>query len=148
MNREFSMIDDLVREGAIAAGLSEAKARFALTGALGLLERHAARDRLSALYAAVPGAEALATSPQARAKPRGGGLFGGVMRSAGGLSGAAIADAMAMLDVAAKAGISRQALKLLLRSAESGVKSRGGGEVLQDAIASVPGVGGLLTPKT
>lgn len=137
------MIEDLIAKGSAATGLSADKVRLALAGALGLLEKHAANDRLRGLYAAVPGAEALARSPEAQVKPAGG-LFGGLMRSAGGVSGAAVADAMAMLDKAQKAGVGKPQLKVLLKTVEAEVKARTGRDVLRETLASVPGVGSLL----
>lgn len=140
------MIEDLIREGAERTPLSPDQVRLALAGALGLLKKHAARDRLVELYAAVPGAEALASSPEAQIKS-GGGLLGGLMKSAGGVSGAAVADAMGMLDKASKAGISRADLKALLAVAEDRVRAGSGKDVLRHAIESVPGVGALLGGK-
>ncbi len=137
------MMDDLVRAGADATGLDEGRVRLALAGALGLLRKHAAQDRLDALYAAVPGSQDLAYSPQADI-PRAGGLFGGVMRSAGGVSGAAVSDAMGMLAKAEKAGVSKADLKVLLKAVEARVKDQTGRDVLREAVASVPGVGRLI----
>ena len=137
------MMDDLIAKGASATGLPAAKVRLALAGALGLLQKHAANDRLKDLYAAVPGAEALARSPDAQVKPAGG-LFGGLMRSAGGVSGAAVADAMAMLGKAQAAGVGKAELKTLLKTVEAEVKARTGRDVLRETLQSVPGVGALL----
>jgi hypothetical protein len=141
------MIDELIGEGAEHTGLSRDQVRLALAGALGLLRKHAAHDRLTELYAAVPGAEALAASPEAQVKS-GGGLFGGLMKSAGGVSGAAVADAMGMLDKASKAGIGRADLKALLTLAETRVQARTGQDLLRHALESVPGVGPLLGGKS
>ena len=137
------MIEDLITKGAAATGLPADKVRLALAGALGLLEKHAANDRLADLYAAVPGAEALARSPDAQVKPAGG-LFGGLMRSAGGVSGAAMSDAMGMLDKAQKAGVGKAQLKTLLKVAEDHIKAATGRDLLRETVASVPGVGGLI----
>lgn len=141
------MIEDLIRAGARATGLTEAQVRMTLAGALGLLEKHAARDRLAELYAAVPGAEALALSPDARVKS-GGGLFGGLMKSAGGVSGAAVADAMGMMSKASKAGVERADLKALLKVTEQKIEASTGRDLLRETLESVPGVGSLLSGKT
>jgi hypothetical protein len=136
-------VDELIQEGARRTGIDEARVRQALTAALGLLDRHAERSKLGELYAAVGGAEALATSPEAR--PRGGGgLFGGLMKSAGGVSGAAISDAMGALDRLKKAGVAKSDLKALLPVAEDKVREETGRDLLRDVVASVPGVGPLL----
>lgn len=138
------MMDEIVSAGVTATGLSEAQVRSTLAGALGLLERHAAQDKLDALYAAVPGAEAMARSPDARIPaPRG--LFGGLIKSAGGVTGAAMADAMAMMDKAARAGVGRPQLKALLKAAEAEIAKECGHDVLREALMSIPGVGALLS---
>jgi hypothetical protein len=138
------MIDDIIAAGAAATGLNESQVRRALAGALGLLERHADGEKLAALHAAVPGAEALARSPDGRIPPAKG-LFGGLMKSAGGVSGAAVADAMAMMDQAAKAGVDRPHLKALLKAAEARIAEDSGKDVLREALRSIPGVGALLS---
>jgi hypothetical protein len=140
------MIEELIRSGSDRTGLSAAQVRLALAGALGLLRKHAARDRLNDLYAAVPGAEALANSPEAQVKS-GGGLFGGLMKSAGGVSGAAISDAMGMLDKAKRAGIDKAQLKGLLAVADEKVKAASGRDLIRETVESVPGVGALLSGK-
>ena len=135
-------IDTLILAAARATALDEDQARAALTGALGLLDRHASVDTRAALYAAVPGAAALARSPDARA--RGGGLFGGLMKSAGGVSGAAIAEAMGLLARLGKVGVDKADLKRLLPAAREQVRAATGRDLLGEAVRSVPGVGPLL----
>lgn len=137
------MIDRLIADAAGAAGLAPDQARAALAGALGLLEKHADPQLMARLYAQVPGAEALATSDEARARP-GGGLFGGLMRGAGGLSGAAMADAMGLLGRLERAGVGKAELKRLLPAARERVRAEAGEDLLGEAVRSVPGVGALL----
>lgn len=141
MTPDFS-IDTLISAAARTATLDEAQARAALTGAIGLLDRHASQETRDAFYAAVPGAGALAGSGAARA--RGGGLFGGLMKSAGGVSGAAIAEAMGLLDRLRKVGVDKADLKRLLPAARDEVRAATGLDLLGDAVRSVPGVGALL----
>ena len=137
------MIEQLINDSADAAGMDRDQAWVALTGALGLLEKHAAREPMAALYEAVPGAEALATAPQAK-PAKGGGLFGGLMRGAGGLSGAAVADAMGLMERLKAAGIDRDDLKRLVPAARDRVRAETGRDLLGEAVDSVPGVGKLL----
>jgi len=137
------MIDDLIDLVAQRTRLDAAQARAVLAGALGLLDKHADRQPMDALYAAIPSAHALASTPEAKIKPAGG-LFGGLMKSAGGLSGAAIADAMGMLKQLERQGVERADLKAVLPLAEQWVKLRTGRDLLAEALASVPGVGPLL----
>ncbi|MBC6980199.1 hypothetical protein H8B08_00405 [Caulobacter sp. 17J80-11] len=140
------MIDELITQGAARTGLSEAQVRATLAGALGLLRKHAARDKLDLLFASVPGAEALATSPAGQMKS-GGGLFGGLMKSAGGVSGAAMADAMGMLDRLKRDGVERSHLKVLMPVAQDWVRARSGRDLLRETLESVPGVGALLAGR-
>lgn len=140
------MIEELVADGAAKTGLPAAKVRLALTRALGLLDKHASEARLRELYQAVPGAEALARSSEARPR-RGGGLFGGLMKSAGGLSGAAIADAMGSLERARQDGVSKEQLKALMHVAIDRVRERTGKDLLREVVESVPGVGALIAGR-
>ena len=134
--------DDVVSAAAARAGLTETQAAAALTGALGLLDRHAGREPLAALYAAVDGAEAAARSKAGERPKRG--LFGGIMASAGGVSGAAVAEAMGLLDRLKDEGVDKAALKRLLPAARERVRAATGRDLLGEAVRSVPGVGPLL----
>ena len=134
--------DDLTVLSAGDSGLSQAQARVALTGALGLLDRHAAREALVALFDAVPGAEAAARSEGAARPKRG--LFGGLIAGAGGLSGKAVAEAMGLLDQLEEVGVSKTDLKRLLPAARERVRAVTGRDLLGEAVRSVPGVGPLL----
>lgn len=139
------MIADLVAAGARETGLAPATVESLLGEALALLDRHAARDRLAALYAAAPGAEELAR--RGKPRPPRAGLFAGLMRSAGGASGAAVADAMGLLERAAASGVDKATLKRLLKAAEAQAADAGKGDVLALALDSVPGVGTLLRAR-
>lgn len=134
--------DAVIAAAAADAGLTGGQARAALTGALGLLDRHAGRDALAALYAAVDGAEAAARSKAAERPRRG--LFGGIMASAGGVSGAAVAEAMGLLDRLKDEGVDKAALKRFLPAARERVRAVTGRDLLGEAVRSVPGVGPLL----
>ena len=137
------MIDDLIDLLTRRTRLDAVQSRAVLAGALGLLDKHAALEKMTALYTAVPSAHALATTPEAKPKP-GGGLFGGLMKSAGGLSGAAMADAMGLLGRLQRQGVDKADLKAALPLAEEWVRVRTGHDLLGEALASVPGVGTLL----
>ena len=134
--------DAVVSSSAARAGLTETQSRAALTGALGLLDRHAGKEALAALYAAVPGAEGAARSKGAERPKRG--LFGGLMASAGGVSGAAVAEAMGLLERLKDEGVDKAALKRLLPAARDQVRAATGRDLLGEAVNSVPGVGPLL----
>lgn len=134
--------DTVVRGAALKADLSEDQAKAALTGALGLLDRHAGRETVVALFDAVPGAEAAARSEGA-ARPRRG-LFGGIMAGAGGLSGKAMAEVMGLLDQLSDRGVDKAALKRVLPAAREIVRDATGRDLLGEAVRSVPGVGPML----
>lgn len=136
-------IDKLTQEAARAAGLEETQARDLLAGALGLIDRHGRPETNAELYAAVAGAEALARSEAARPRKRGG-LFGGLMKSAGGVSGAAMAEAMALVETLKKQGLDRDSLKPALKALRNRVRDATGRDLLGDAVRAVPGVGPLL----
>jgi hypothetical protein len=136
-------IAELVHGAAADAGVEPDKAWPALTGALGLIDKHATPETAAEVYAAIEGAEDLATSEEARPRA-GGGLFGGLMKGAGGLSGAAVADAMGLLDRLKRQGVDKAALKRLLPAARARVEAAAGRDVLGAAVKSIPGVGPLL----
>lgn len=136
-------IDALIADLARQADVDPEQARAVLAGALGLLDKHATQDARRALFDAVPGAEALAGSDEARPQG-GGGLFGGLMRGAGGLSGAAVADGMGLLSRLKAMGLDKDDLKRLLPVARERLRQATGRDLLGDAIRSVPGLGPML----
>ncbi|MBX9616074.1 MAG: hypothetical protein K2X25_10805 [Caulobacteraceae bacterium] len=138
----MASFDDVVTGAATAAGLNPDQSRAALAGALGLLERHAAPGPRAALYAAVAGTEAAARSKAAERPRRG--LFGGLMANAGGVSGAAVAEAMGLLERLKDHDVGKAELKRLLPAAREQVRAATGRDLLGDAVRSVPGVGPLL----
>ena len=136
-------LDDLIRRTAPDAGLTEDQARAVITGALGLLDRYAEPEALRRLFDAVDGAEAVARSPEAKPKA-GGGLFGGLMSSAGGVSGKAMADGMGLLSRLEKIGVDREMLKTFVKAFRKRVNKTTGSDVLTDAVRTIPGVGPLI----
>ena len=141
MNQTIT-IEDVLAQAAVKAGLETDRTHAVLVGALGLLEKHADVEARDAFYAAVPGAAELARSSEAR--PRGGGLMGGLMKSAGGVSGAALGDAMGLLDRLKKIGVGKDDLKRLLPAARDAVTRATGRDWLGEAVRTIPGVGALL----
>ncbi|CAN5143655.1 hypothetical protein BH09PSE1_BH09PSE1_10210 [soil metagenome] len=135
-------IEQVIAGAAVSAGLSPEQAGIALTSALGLLHKHAEPEALTGFYAAVTGAEDLARSDEA--KPPRGGFMGGLMKSTGGLSGKAIADAMAVLGRLETIGVGKAELKRLLPAARDRITAATGRDWLGEAVRTVPGVGPLL----
>jgi hypothetical protein len=138
------MIEELVQKCAAAAGMAPDKARETLAAALGLMKTHADPVKLAELFAAVPGADALAAQGQAIAPKKGGGLLGGLMKTVGGSGGAALSDAMAMATRLNADGVSNGQLKKLLPVAEDWVRERTGRDLLHEVFMSVPGVGAFI----
>ena len=132
------VIDTLA--GAIAARtrLDAAQVRTALAAAFALIRKHGDAAKVAALFGALPGAEALSASGPALPKP---GLLGGMMKAAGG---GAMADGMAMLQQLSKSGIGSTDLQQALPIAAEWVQAHTGADLLGDALATIPGAGGLL----
>ncbi len=138
------MIDELVKTASEQTGLDQVKVRRTLSGALGLIDKHAAPTKRDELYHAVPGAQALATEGTREIGSGGGGLLGGFMRAAGGAQGSALADAKAMLDRGKREGVSQDDLQRLLPVAMTWVQEKTGRDLLREVVATIPGVGSML----
>ena len=136
------MIEELYAEAAGRTRLNERQVKDALAGSLGLIQKHADPARTKALFEGVPGTQALAASGAPPAK--GGGLFGGIMKAAGGAGGAAMSDALALQGRLGKQGISQDDLKQLLPIAREFVRRKTGRDLLGDTLKSIPGVGSML----
>ena len=137
------MIEELYAEAAGQTRLNERQVRDALAGALGLIQKHADPAKTQALFQAVPGTQALAASGM-QAPKGGGGLFGGLMKAAGGAGGAAMSDALALQGRLGKQGITQNDLKQLLPIARGFVRRKTGQDLLGDTLKSIPGVGSML----
>lgn len=135
-------IDFLISNAVLKTGVDPAAARAAIVGALGLLDKHADPAVLAHFYAMAPGAEAAARSPEAA--PKKAGFFGGLMKSAGGVSGAVIADGMGLLEQLKKQGLERAEVRRLVNSVRWQVRDVSGRDLIGDALRTVPGVGAML----
>lgn len=128
------MIDELIQEGTAATRLNAGQVKAALAGSLGLIDKHADREKARELYEAVPGAQALAVEG-GRNVGKGKGLIP--------LPGA-LGDAMGMLNLLKKDGVGQDDLKALLPVAMAFVQRRTGRDLLREVVATVPGVGPML----
>ncbi|WP_369058159.1 hypothetical protein ABOZ73_10815 [Caulobacter sp. 73W] len=138
------MIEDLIAEISARTPLNPDQARKALTGALSLIAKHGEPAKVAELFAAAPGAQALAA--EGAVQPAKSGLFGGLMKAAGGASGAAMSDGMAMMQSLSRAGVDQDGLKAMLPVAGAWVRERAGGrDLLNETLTSIPGVGGMLS---
>lgn len=132
-------IDSLAEAIAARTRLDAAQVRTALAGALALIRKHGDAGKVAALFEGVPGAEALSASAPPLPKP---GLLGGMMKAAGG---GAMADGMAMLQQLSKSGVGSVDLQQALPIAAEWVEAHAGADLLGEALASIPGAGGLLS---
>jgi hypothetical protein len=139
------MIEELVQEAASRTGLSADQARTGLSAALALMQKHGDQALMAELMQAIPGSAALATRGLALTEQKGGGLMGGLMRNVGGSAGAAMSDAMAMGPKLAKEGITTSDMQAILPVAMEFVRGKTGRDLLREVLASIPGLGKLLT---
>ena len=140
------MILDLIEEIEAQTRLSAAQAQMALAGSLAILRKHGDRTKVGALMAAIAGADALVA--QGNQIISGSGFVSGLMKFAGGATGAAAADAMAMGAYLKKYDIKSADLKPILPISRKFILEETGSDLLGDALMSIPGVAQFMTPKT
>lgn len=138
------MIDELVQRSAQATGLSAEQSRLGLSAALSLIQKHGDPAKVSDLFAKVPGASDLAEEGGAMTAQKSGGLLGGLMRGAGGASGAAMSDAMAIGQKLAKQGVTTSDMQNILPVAMDFVREKTGGDLLREVLTTIPGLGPLM----
>lgn len=139
------MIEELVREAAAHAGLSEAQSTSALSGALYLIEKHGDPAKVREMFEAIPGSAEMASNGAALTANKGGGLMASLMTKAGGSGGAAMSDAMAMNQQLTRQGVTISDMQKILPLAMDWVRERTGRDLLREVLATVPGLGPLLT---
>jgi len=139
------MIEDLIKDASARTGLSVDQARMGLSAALSLIEKHGDAVKVTELLHAIPGASKLAAEGAAMTQQKSGGLMGGLMGKVGGAGGAAMADAMAMGQRLARQGISTADLQAILPVAMTFVRERTGRDLLREVLATVPGLGKMMT---
>jgi len=139
------MTDELIDRCAGKVGLTDAQCRVGLSAALALIKRHADPDKVAALMAAVSGSEELAQEGGVLTENKPRGLIGGLMGKSGGPGGAAMADAMALNQRLSKEGIMLSDMQAILPISMNFVRDKTGQDLLRDVLASVPGLGPLMT---
>ena len=139
------MIEELVQKAATHAGLSLDQSRSALSGALFLIDKHGEPDKVARLFQAIPGSADMAREGATLTASKGGGLMAGLMAKAGGSSGAAMSDAMAMNQQLTRQGVTISDMQKILPLAMTWVQEKTGSDLLRDVLASIPGLGPLLT---
>ena len=138
------MIEELVEQSAVHAGLSQDQARSALSGALYLIQKHGEPAKVADLFAAIPGSSDLADAGAALTANKGGGLMAGLMSKAGGSSGAVMSDAMAMNQQLTRKGVTISDMQKILPLAMTWVKQKTGEDKLRGVFSTIPGLGPLL----
>jgi hypothetical protein len=141
------MIEDLIEKSADHSGLSEDQARTALSAALFLIRKHGDPAKVAELFEAIPGTGDMAEAGSKLAAGKGGGLMAGLVRTAGGASGAAMSDAMAMGQQMARQGVTTSDMQKILPLAMSWVQAQAGRDLLRDVLVTIPGLGPLLTSQ-
>ena len=138
------MIDELIARSAAATGLNANQARTGLSAALSLIQKHGEPAKVDELFEKIPGTQGLAEEGAAMTAQKSGGLMGGLMRSVGGTSGAAMSDAMALGPKLAKQGVTVSDMQNILPVAMSFVQEKTGEDLLRKVLATVPGLGSIL----
>lgn len=138
------MIEELVQTASSRTSLSVQQARTGLSAALALIQKHGDQAKVGELFAAIPGAAALATQGQALTEQKSGGLMGGLMGKMGGAGGAAMSDAMAMGPKLAKQGITTSDMQAILPVAMEFVQGKTGRDLLREVLVTIPGLGKLM----
>ena len=141
------MIEELVQKAAKHAGLSLEQSSSALSGALFLIEKHGDPGKVRALFSAIPGSAEMAKDGAALTAGKGSGLMANLMAKAGGSSGAAMSDAMAMNQQLTRQGVTISDMQKILPLAMTWVQEKTGTDLLRDVLSSVPGLGPLLTAQ-
>ncbi len=139
------MIEELIDRSATATGLNADQARVGLSAALSLINKHGDQAQVAELFRRIPGAGPLAEEGAAMTAQKSGGLMGGLMRGVGGGAGAAMSDAMALGPKLAKQGVTTADMQNILPVAMTFVHEKTGEDLLRKVLASVPGLGPMLT---
>jgi hypothetical protein len=125
-------MQDLIDKITAATGLGHDSAANGAGIVLNLLRTQGAADKVSALFAEMPGAAELAAQANS-----GGGLMA---KMAGGMMGGPLA-AITRLQAA---GISSDQQKLLIAGVIDYAKAKGGAKLVRAAASNVPGLSGYL----
>ena len=139
------MIEQLIERVTAGSNLGPDQVRAALSGALGLIQKHGDGAKVAELFDAVPGAAGLAA--EGAPAQQGGGLLGGLMKGFGGSGGAAMSDAMALVQKLGRDGVQMSDLQQVLPIAQQFVVEKVGEDKLGEVLRSIPGVGGMLGVK-
>lgn len=128
-------MEELAARIMTAAGLNEETARTAIGIILRFLAKDGPQDLVPQIINALPGAEAIMAEGQQQA----GGLFGSIAGMMGGAMGA-----MATLNELSNAGLDLDQVKTVAREIVGFAREQAGEEVVNAAIARIPGLNQLV----
>lgn len=128
-------MEELAARIMTAAGLNEETARTAIGIILRFLAKDGPQDLVPQIINALPGAEAIMAEGQQQA----GGLFGSIVGMMGGTMGA-----MATLNELSNAGLDLDQVKTVAREIVGFAREQAGEEVVNAAIARIPGLNQLV----
>jgi hypothetical protein len=134
MKRTTASMQELIARIADVTEVDKAKAETGLAIILSLIRNHGEPEKVAALFAKLPGADALAAR-QARA--RAGGLLG---KLGGGLMGAPLV-AVSQLQAA---GFSMAQIRSLGSEVLRYAREKAGDRLVREAAGSIPGLSGYL----
>jgi hypothetical protein len=129
-------MEELVTKIADAAGLDAATAARAVGIVLDFLRKEAPADKVAAMFAAMPGAEALADD--AAAADGGGAKPGGLMGAIGGLMGGG--GLMALAGRLTGAGLSMDQMQTLGHELFAHGREAAGEDAMGEIVGAVPGL--------
>jgi predicted lipid-binding transport protein (Tim44 family) len=127
-------MQDLISRIAEVTGVDKAKAEKGLSIILSLIRSHGEPQKVAALFAKLPGADALA---EGQARARAGGLLG---KLGGGLMGGPLV-AVSQLQAA---GFSMAQIRSLGSEVLTYAREKAGDRLVREAAGSIPGLSGYL----
>ncbi len=137
-------MQDLIARIVAELGVDEGLAQKAVGAVLSVLKRHAEQSDMSALLAAMPGAQDLLAGFEAAeggsgsgSRSGGGGLLGSLAGTLGGSLGGALGGSLSTL---LKSGLDQDELKQLLPMLHDYAKEQAGDELVGRVVAAVPGL--------
>ena len=132
-------MQDLIAKIVAQLGIDEGLAQNAVGAVLSVLKQHAEQSDMSALLAAMPGAQDLLAGFEAEegGSGGGGGLLGGLAGALGGSMGGALGGSLGTL---LKSGLDQDELKQLVPMLHDYAKEQAGDELVGRVVAAVPGL--------
>ena len=128
-------MNELVTRVAENVGIDPATAEKAIGMMLGFLQREAADGPVAKMIEAIPGAEALVAQYNGEGTGGGGGLLGGLLNAVGAGGGVKALGQQLMSQ-----GLGMAEITSLAKETIGYAKEKAGAEVVDEVVASVPGL--------